>query len=67
MVLQVVGSPEANETRWLAVNEGLNTVRLDDTANIRVGNDGTGEEVAILDGGGLVRSSEDSVELLESC
>jgi len=64
-VLQVVGLPEANETLGLVVNEGLNAVGLDDTANIGVGEDGTGEEVAMLDGGRFVRSSEDSVQLLK--
>jgi len=45
---------------------GLNSVRLDDTADIRVGERGTGEEPSNLDLGGLVTSSEDGVELLES-
>jgi len=65
-VLQVIGPPEANEALRLAGDKGLDTVGLDDTANIRVGDDGTGEEVAILEGGGLVSCSEDGVELVES-
>jgi hypothetical protein len=65
-VLQVVGLPEANETLGLGGDEGLDVVGLDHTANIGVGEDGTGEEVSVLHSGGLVSSSEDSVELLES-
>jgi len=65
VVLQVVGLPEANETLGLVVDESLDAVRLDDAADVRVGEDGTGEEVSVLDSGGLVSSSEDSVELLE--
>ena len=64
-MLQVVGLPEADESLGLGGDEGLDAVGLDDTANVGVGEDGTGEEVSILDGGGLVRSSEDSVELIE--
>jgi len=64
-VLQVVGLPEASETLGLGVHKGLDTVCLDHTTNIRVSDDGTGEEVSILHGGGLVRSSEDGVELFK--
>jgi hypothetical protein len=64
-VLQVIGLLEANETLGLFIHDGLDTVRLNYAANIGVGEDGTGEEVSVLDSGGLVGSSEDSVELLE--
>jgi len=65
VVGQVVRLPEANETFGLVVDKSLDTVGLDNTANIRIGEDGTGEEVSILDSGGLVSSSEYGVELLE--
>lgn len=56
---------QALETWNLGVHEGLDTVSLDHTTNIWVGEDGSREEISTLEGGGLVRSSEDGVELLE--
>lgn len=64
-LLEVVGLLGLDEAGGLGRDEGLDAVGLDDTADIGVGKDGTGEEVSLLHGGSLVSSSEDSVELLE--
>jgi len=64
-LFEVVGLLGLDETGGLSRDEGLDRVGLDDTSDIGVGKDGTGEEVSLLDCGSLVSSSEDSVELLE--
>jgi len=65
LVLEVVGSVHLGGVGLLVDYSALNGVGHEDTTNIRVGEDGTGEEVSVLDSGGLVSGSEDGVQLLE--
>jgi len=54
-----------DEASRLGVYDGLNAIRLNDAANVRIGEDGTREEVALLESGRLVSCAKDNVELVE--
>jgi len=64
-VLEEVDALFWDEASRLGVYDGLNAIRLNDAANVRIGEDGTREEVALLESGRLVSCAKDNVELVE--